>query len=56
MGYRKSRAIQARYCVFSSAREIELAAGGATLGLSFFGFFSSRLLRCWPFAMPNLPD
>jgi hypothetical protein len=64
MGCRKSRAIQARYfllprlcldCVFSSAREIELAAGGAT----FFGFFSSRLLRFWPFAMslpPSNPD
>jgi hypothetical protein len=26
------------------------------LGLSFFGFFSSRLLRCWPFAMSLLLD
>ena len=26
-------------------------AGAAFLGFSFFGFFASRLLRCWPLAM-----
>jgi hypothetical protein len=40
-------------------RQAELGAPGATFGLSFFGFFSSRLLRFWPFAMslpPSNPD
>jgi hypothetical protein len=39
-------------CVLSS--EAELGAAGAIFGLSFFGFFASRLLRCWPFAMSVL--
>jgi hypothetical protein len=55
--------IQARYFllarlyldrVFSSVRHAELGAAGATFGLAFFGFFASRLLRCWPFAMSVL--
>jgi hypothetical protein len=36
-----------------------VGALGATFGFSFFGFFSSRLLRFWPFAMslpPSNPD
>jgi hypothetical protein len=37
-------------------RLAELGAPGATFGLSFFGFFSSRLLRFWLFAMPLPPS
>lgn len=33
----------------TGARLLEAGAVGA--GFDFFGFFASRLLRCWPFAM-----
>src|SRR5579885_1523815 len=37
-------------------RYAEPGSAGATLGLFFFGFFASRLLRCCPLAMVALLD